>query len=200
MIDARCFAFAVLLPLATGCATAAAAPTKLSSASIDSALTHEKATAALAGIPETGSDCRVIALTAAPIGLQHLQDPNLQQTVGHARMATYGGTSSANGRVFEGTVLATIVGKQPSGELLTYHHIVFPEGTLRTHDDPVTITPTADKCIVNAEAKVNFQDGTGELAGLSGKGAAKATLNFCGGVGHAVVYGRLCKAPPGVSK
>jgi hypothetical protein len=192
MIGLRSLSLLVFAPLAAACATATAAPT-LTAASIDPALTRDKAAAALASTPESGKDCRLIAITAAPIAVQHLDSPNLQQTLGHTRLAQFS-NASAGERVFEGTTLATIIGKQPTGEMIGNHHVLFAEGGLRTRNDIITVTPTKDKCIVTAKAKVNFYDGTGEFAGYSGAGVADATLNFCGAAGHAVVYGKICKA------
>jgi hypothetical protein len=181
----------ILLTIA-GCADAtnvgAVDPT---SATIDPALSRDKTTAALSGIPESGDECRMIAVVGAPIAVSELHDPNLQQTVSRADVASYGTT---NDPIRKGVVLATVVGKQPTGELLGNHNIVFAEGGgLRTLNDVISITPTADKCIVNANVTMNFHDGSGAFDGYSGTGTAKATLNFCGGVGHAEIYGRVCR-------
>lgn len=162
------------------------------SPSKDPALSRAKAGAALAGIASTGKECRDLALSGDPVAITHIGNADLQQTVAHAQLTLFGKTAQGD-RSFDGTVLATIVGKDPSGDLRGNHHIVTREGTLRTERDVISLTPTKDKCIVNAKAKVYYKDGTGEFAGYSGSGTAEGTLNFCGAPGHAVVYGRLCK-------
>src|SRR5437868_6777128 len=76
----RLAAFAYLPVVLVACGgTAAAPPSQTTSASVDTALSQEKAAAALAGIAESGADCRVIALVAQPIAAPHLEDPNIQQ-------------------------------------------------------------------------------------------------------------------------
>ena len=173
-----------LLPAIAACSTAAATPTKA-----DPALSHAKATAALAGIKDTGKDCQDLALVGDPVAVSHIDNPSLQQTLAHVQFTLFAGATDHS---YDGTVLATIVGKEPSGELRGNHHIVSREGTIRTERDLISLTPTKDKCIVNAKAKIFYKDGTGAFEGYSGAGVAEATLNFCGGAGHAVVYGRLC--------
>jgi hypothetical protein len=184
--------FGALLPLVAACSNAAAAPS-VTAASFDAALSREKATAAVASIPENGADCRLIALVGNPIAAPHIDNDALQQTVARTRLVSFA-SGSQPGTAVEGTVLATVVGKKATGELLADHNMAFPEGSLRTHNDVIPLQPTADKCVFTSKVTVNFHDGTGQFAGLSGTGTGDATLNFCGGVGHAVVYGRLCKA------
>ncbi len=183
--------FGALLPLVAACSNAVAAPS-VTAASIDPALTRDKATAALAAIPESGTDCRVIAVVGEPIAADHIDNPSLQQTTGRARAVAFASGNHPE-RALEGVALATVVGKKPSGELLADHHLLFAEGSLRTHNDIVPLKPTADKCVFTSKVTVNFHDGSGEFAGYSGTGTADATLNFCGGVGRAVIYGRVCK-------
>jgi hypothetical protein len=182
--------FCGLLPAFAACTVASASSPKSSS---DPAVTRAKATAALTGITANGKDCRDLALAGDPVAVVHIGNPDLQQTVAHVQFTLFGSAQDAD-KSFDGTVLATIVGKDPSGDLRGNHHIVAHEGTLRTERDVISLTPTKDKCIVNAKAKIFYKDGTGAFAGYSGTGLAEATLNFCGGAGHAVVYGRLCKA------
>ncbi len=177
-----------LVPAIAACTAAQATPSKAG----DPALTRAKATAALGKITATGSDCRYLALSGDPIAVTHLSNPDLQQTVARVELSLFGDKTTE--RTYDATVLATIVGKDPSGDLRGNHHIVAREGTLRTERDVISLTPTKDKCILNAKAKIFYKDGTGEFAGFSGTGVAEATLNFCGGAGHAVVYGLLCKA------
>jgi hypothetical protein len=181
-----------LVPAFAACSNATAAPS-VTAASIDQALTREKATAALAAIPENGTDCRMIAVVGEPIAAQHLDNPSLQQTLGRAHLVAFANGASPE-RTLEGSALATVVGKKPSGELLANHHLLFAAGSLRTQNDVVPLQPTADKCVFTSKVTVNIHDGTGEFAGMSGTGTADATLNFCGGVGRAVIYGRVCKA------
>ncbi len=182
--------FCGLLPALAACTAASATPSK---SAPDPALTRAKATAALTGITAGGKSCRDLALVGDPVAVSHLGNPDLQQTLGHVQFTLFGAAPDGD-RTFDGTVLATIVGKEPSGDLRGNHHIVAREGTIRTERDIISLTPTADKCIVNAKAKIFYKDGTGEFTGYSGTGVAEATLNFCGAAGHAVVYGRLCKA------
>lgn len=151
----------------------------------------EKANAALKSVPERGQACRVIAVEAGPVAVSHAQDPNLQQTVGRARLSVF--QKGQRPQQSEGVVLATIVGKQPTGELLGNHHLVFPNGTLRTVNDVIFMTPTSDQCVMNARVQINVQDGTGDFAGYSGSGTAEAQLNFCGSAGRAVIYARICR-------
>jgi hypothetical protein len=179
-----------LLPAITACTVASATPSKTSG---DPVLTRAKATAALVGTAATGKDCRDLALVGDPIGVAHISNPDLQQTLARVQLTLFGQAPSVE-QSYDGIVLATIVGKDPTGELRGNHHIVTHDGTLRTERDVIAITPTKDKCIVNAKAKIFYKDGTGVFAGYSGTGLAEATLNFCGAPGHAVVYGRLCKA------
>lgn len=182
---------AVLLPLAAAaCQTANAAPTQPTSASIDPALTHEKVSAALSGVPQNGADCRDFGVLATPIAAPHLEDAKIRQTVGRATLVSWG---AAGERTYDGVGLATVVGKQPTGELLGNHHLLFAQGGIRSQNDVIALTPTNDKCIFNAKVKMIYHDGTGEFAGYSGAGSADATLNFCGGVGRAAIYGRICK-------
>ncbi|HEY8078323.1 MAG TPA: hypothetical protein VIF62_29545 [Labilithrix sp.] len=182
---------AVLLPLgAVHCQTANAAPTQPTAATLDTALSRDKTTAALSGVPSSGADCRDFALVAGPIAAPHLEDPKIQQTVGRATIVSWGPSGE---RSHEGVALATVVGKLPSGELLGNHHMLFAEGGIRSQNDVVTLTPTADKCVFDGKVKMIYHDGTGEYAGYSGAGVAEAKLNFCGGVGRAVIYGRICK-------
>jgi hypothetical protein len=177
-----------LLPAVTACSLASASSSKAA----DPALSRTKAAAALSGTPSNGKDCRDLALAGDPVAVSHIGNPDLQQTLAHVQFALYGAQKGAD-RSYDGTVLATIVGKEPTGELRGNHHIVSSAGTIRTERDIIALSPTADKCIMNAKAKIFYKDGTGEFAGYSGVGVAEATLNFCGGAGHAVVYGRLCK-------
>lgn len=175
-----------LVPAAlAACSSASASPSK------DAALTRAKATTALAGIKATGKDCRDLALAGDPIAVAHIDNPNLQQTLAHVQFTLFAPSVDQS---YDGSVLATIVGKEPSGELRGNHHIAAKEGTIRTERDVISLTPTSDKCVVTAKAKIFYKDGTGAFEGYSGTGVAEATLNFCGGAGHAVVYGRLCKA------
>ncbi len=189
-----CFAAGVA-SLGAACAPAAtgqAGQTSLTCSSEDVALSREKADVALAAIPAAGGDCRVVAIEGAPFAVTHLQDANLQQTIGRGRLVAFADGDHPE-KEYEGTVLATLVGKQPTGETLGNHHMMFPEGALRTQNDVISMSPTADKCVFNAKAKVYFHDGAGEFAGYSGQGVAEAQLNFCGAEGNAIVYGRLCK-------
>jgi hypothetical protein len=188
----RIFLLASLVSGAAACSHAMAAPARTTSSMLDVALTRDSATAALASVPESGPDCRMVAIVASPIAAAHLEDPKIQQTAGKAQLVSYG--SDGSERVLDGTGMATVVGKQPTGELLGNHHILFAEGSLRTQNDVIALTPTDDKCVFDAKVKMIFHDGSGEFAGLSGTGNAEAKLNFCGGVGRAVIYGRLCKA------
>lgn len=174
------------VPALFACTAASASPGR------DPALTRAKAAAALSGITSTGSDCRDLALAGDPVAVTHLDTPNLEQTVAHVQFTLFG-SGRASEASYDGTVLATIVGKDPSGALRGNHHIVAREGTIRTQRDIITLTPTKDKCTFNAKAKIFFKDGTGAFAGYSGTGIAEAVLDMCGGPGHAVVYGRLCK-------
>lgn len=174
------------VPALFACTAASASPAK------DPALTRAKAAAALTGIAGNGNDCRDLALAGDPVAVTHLDTPNLQQTVAHVEFTLFG-SGRARDASYDGTVLATIVGKDPSGALLGNHHIVAREGTIRTQRDLITLTPTNDKCTFNVTAKIFFKDGTGAFAGYSGSGVAEAKLDMCGGPGHAVVYGRLCK-------
>jgi hypothetical protein len=183
--------FGALLPLVAACSNAAAAPS-VTAASIDPALSREKATAALAAIPENGADCKLIAVVGEPIAAPHVENDALQQTIGRAHLVVFASGSQPD-RTLEGTALATVVGKKPTGELLTDHNMAFAEGSLRTHNDVVPVQPSADKCIITSHVTVNFKDGTGAFAGLSGTGVGDASLDFCGGVGRAVVYARVCK-------
>jgi hypothetical protein len=172
------------------CALIAAGSVASANSPKDTALTRAKTSAALAGIAATGKDCRDLALVGDPQEVKHLDNPSLQQTLAHVQFTLFAASADKS---YDGTVLATIVGKDPNGDLRGNHHIVAREGTIRTERDVISITPTADKCIVNAKAKIFYKDGTGAFEGYSGTGVAEATLNFCGGAGHAVVYGRLCK-------
>ena len=185
--------FGALLPLVAACSNAAAAAPSVTAASVDPALSREKANAAVASIPENGADCKVIGLVGEPIAAPHVDNDALQQTIGLTHLVVFAKGEQPERRL-EGTTLATVVGKKPTGELLTDHNMAFSEGSLRTHNDVVPVQPTADKCIITSHVTVNFKDGTGAFAGLSGTGVGDATLNFCGGVGRAVVYARLCKA------
>lgn len=151
----------------------------------------ESARAALAAVPEHGQACQIIAITGAPLAVAHLHDPALQQTAGNATVSIFVKGAVTTRRT--GTVVATVVGKQPTGELLTNHHLLLADGTLRTQNDVVSLAPTSDPCVFAATVQVNFHDGTGRFAGLSGTGVSTASLNFCGAPGHAVIYGRLCK-------
>jgi hypothetical protein len=144
----------------------------------------------LSGIPESGASCRDFALVAAPIAVMHLEDPKIQQTAGRATFASWG---PGGDRMLDGAATATVVGKQPSGELLGNHHLLFAEGTIRSQNDVITLTPTNDKCVFNAKVKMIYHDGSGEFAGYAGTGVAEAKLNFCGAAGRAEIYGRLCK-------
>lgn len=173
-------------PVATGV-------TDPSSATLDPSLSRERTTKALEGVASSGTDCRDLAILGAPIAVTHLQSADLTQTVGQAQLVSFGPTSTDPAK--RGVVLATVVGKQPTGELLGNHHIVLSDGTLRTQNDVIAMTPTADKCIVNAKVKMNFHDGAGAYAGYSGTGTAEATIDFCGAPGRATIYGRVCKAP-----
>jgi hypothetical protein len=175
-----------LVPAIAACTAASAAPNK---GSADPVLSRAKATAALASIKGSGKDCHDLALVGDPVGVAHIGNADLTQTVAQVQLNWLGQAEQA----YDGTVLATIVGKEPTGELRGNHHIVTRAGTLRTERDVISLTPTKDKCIVNAKAKIFYKDGTGIFAGYSGTGLAEATLNFCGEPGHAVVYGRLCK-------
>ena len=187
MISLQRALFCGLVPMIAACSTADADSMK---ASTDPALSRAKTTAALSGIATTGNDCHDLALSGDPVAVQHIGKADLQQTVARVELEWFGSTDKA----LDGTVLATIVGKDPTGDLRGNHHIVTREGTLRTERDVIALTPTKDKCIVNAKAKIFYKDGTGVFAGYSGSGSAEATLDFCGNPGHAVVYGRLCKA------
>jgi hypothetical protein len=190
MTNARNVVLFAMSSLAVACAQTAPVPTQPTSASMDTALSKEKTNAALASTPESGTDCRTFAVVAAPIAAKHLEDPNIQQTVGRTQLVSYGKTGE---KVLEGATVATVVGKQPSGELLGNHILAFPEGTIRSQNDVISLAPTADKCVFNAKVKMIYADGSGEFAGLSGSGNAEAMLNFCGGVGRGTIYGRLCK-------
>lgn len=179
-------ALASLATVLVTTALAAAGPAKTSA---KTALTRAKARTALAGVETKGDDCHDLALVGDPIAVSHIQDDKLQQTLASVQISWYG-TST---KKLDGTVLATIVDKDASGALRGNHHIVTREGTLRTERDVITLTPTEDKCIFNAKATIYYKDGTGVFAGFAGNGVAEATLDMCGGPGHAVVYGRLCK-------
>jgi hypothetical protein len=182
---ARTALYGLVTLLATG-TLAAAGPARTSA---KTALSRAKARAALADVEAKGSDCYDLALVGDPIPVTHLQDAKLQQTIAGVQIAWYGSST----KKLAGTVLATIVDKDANGALRGNHHIVTHDGTLRTERDVITLTPTDDKCIFNAKATIFYKDGTGVFAGYSGTGSAEATLDFCGGPGHAVVYGRLCK-------
>jgi hypothetical protein len=182
---ARTALYSLVTVLATT-ALAAAGPAKTSA---KTALTRAKARAALADVEAKGTDCHDLALVGDPIPVTHLQDDKLQQTVASVQIAWFGTAT----KKLDGTVLATIVDKDANGALRGNHHIVTHDGTLRTERDVINLTPTDDKCIFNAKATIYYKDGTGVFAGYSGTGNAEATLDFCGGPGHAVVYGRLCK-------
>jgi hypothetical protein len=182
----------VALPLAlAACNTASASTATTPTTSADVALTRERTAAALAQVPESGAECRMIAVVGAPIAAPHLENPEIQQTAGRATLASFAGGEA---RQLEGTVLGTVVGKRPSGEMLGNHHLLFAEGSIRTENDVITLKPTADKCVMNASVVMNFKDGTGAFAGLSGTGTAESALNFCGAPGRATIYGRVCKA------
>jgi hypothetical protein len=182
--------FCSLLPAALACSPASASPSK---AGADLALSRARTTAALSGVSASGKDCRDLALIGDPVAVSHIDNPSLQQTLAPVQFTLFGAGHDAD-RSFAGTVLATIVGKDPSGDLRGNHHIVAREGTIRTERDVISLAPTNDKCIFNVKAKIFYKDGTGAFEGYSGTGLAEATLNSCGGAGHAVVYGRLCKS------
>jgi hypothetical protein len=156
------------------------------------ALDRAKAGSAVIGIVDSGSDCRVVAVVGEPIAFKHLEDPKAQQTAAYSRLAFYGGTDNP---VRHGTVVATIVGMKPTGQLLGNHTMAFTDGILRTKNDVIALTPTSDQCVFRANVEMNFYDGTGAFAGYSGSGTATADLNFCGAPGRAVIYGKVCKAP-----
>jgi hypothetical protein len=145
----------------------------------------------VAGLRVEGTNCREIGVENAPIAAAHLDDPMRQQTAGESELAAYFPDGSSKPSL--GTALATIVGKQSTGELLGNHHFLYGDGTLRTKNDVITITPTDDKCVVDAKVKLFFVDGTGAFAGLSGEGVAEGRLDFCGAVGRVKIYARLCE-------
>jgi hypothetical protein len=192
--------FLLAAPLAlVACASSNSSPNEAAPQDSDSAATQgdtqalDRATAesAVAGVADSGSDCRVVALVGEPIAFKHLEDPNIQQTAAYSRLAFYGGTDDP---VRHGTVVATIVGKEPTGQLLGNHAMTFTDGILRTKNDVIALTPTSDSCVFHANVQMNFFDGTGAFAGYSGSGTATADLNFCGAPGRAVIYGKVCKA------
>jgi hypothetical protein len=181
-------------PETTG-ATAVASP--LSSAPVEPALTREATEKALAGIAPNGTDCLDMALSEAPIRVAHLdvngnEEPNIQETGSQAKVVFYGAT--ADDRVTEATVVATVVGQTPTGGLYGNHNALFLDGTIRSLRDVVSLSPTSDPCVFDANVQMNFYDGSREYAGRSGAGVATGQLNFCGAPGHITIYGRLCKA------
>ena len=149
---------------------------QLAAADDGNALSLETARAKLAAVPDPGN-CAIVAFTGTPFAIQHLHDKNLTQTAAPVRFALY---ASAGVTRSDGTVVATIVGQLPTGEVLGNHHLVSDKGGFRTLNDVIAMTPTADKCVMKATAKLNFHDGTGVFAGLRGAGVAEATLNLCG--------------------
>ena len=181
---------ALVAVFAAACQSTAAPPTQPSTMSGDTALTRQRATAALVGIAEGGAGCRDFALVSSPIAVMHLEDPKAQQTAGRATFASWDAGGERN---LEGAAVATIVGMQPSGELLGNHHLLFAEGTLRSQNDVIALAPTTDPCVFNAKVKMIYRDGSGEFAGYSGAGVAEAKLNFCGAPGRAEIYGRICR-------
>lgn len=173
-------------------ATPAAAADGEPVASREADLSADRAAEALRSLPERGRGCELVAIVANPVLAPHHHDPNLQQTVGAARFAQFSGRGT---QLDDGVALATITGKTSTGLTLANHHFVTPRGVLRTLNDEVALTPTADPCKFDATVKVNFVDGTRAYEGLSGTGVARASLDFCGAPGRAVVYGRLCATP-----
>jgi hypothetical protein len=159
-------------------------------------LTRDATTQALAGIPYGGTDCMDMALSETPIRVAHLDvngnPESIQETGSQAKVVLYGATGQD--RVTEAVVVATVVGQAPSGQLYGNHNALFLDGTLRSLRDLVSLSPTSDPCVFDADVKMNFYDGTTRFAGYSGAGTAKGQLNFCGAPGHIYIYGRLCKA------
>jgi hypothetical protein len=188
-----------VLPLVAACADSeeAQAPqspkaTTATGSTPSGAPTREVTAERVAGLPAAGMNCQEMGIQNAPIAAAHLDDPMRQQTAGGSALEAY--LPDGSSRPSFGTALATIVGQQPSGELLGNHHFLYGDGNLRTQNDVISITPTDDKCIVDAKVKLFFVDGTGKFAGLSGEGVAEGRLDFCGGIGRVNIYARLCQA------
>ncbi len=114
---------------------------------------------------------------AHPNSITHIHDATLQQFVGRTRM-TRGGWRLGLGKR-RGAFLGTVVGQNPDGSLLANHHISFDGGVVRTENDNVVLTPTADACVLDLSADLFFVDGTGAFEGRSGTGRAYGTFDVC---------------------
>ena len=136
---------------------------------------------------DAGAGCTWVSAVARPIGVAHFQDPTLQQTAG--TLALRRGRDA----VRAGTVVATIVGQAADGSLRGNHHFLFADGIFRTKDDRVTLTPTANACVLEAATTIAVVEGTGAFAGLAGTLAGAGTIDVCGAPGWIAISGRLCK-------
>jgi hypothetical protein len=184
-------ALALVTGALSGCADAAASPAPPAANEATAAATADAldTPSAKAFDAKANAGCRWVEAVARPIGVSHFQDPKLQQTAGQL-FARF----SSRDEVEAGTILATVLGPDAGGTLRGNHHLLFRDGVLRTKNDPITVTPSADACKLDVRSELMVVDGTGALKGLTGTLTAQGTLDVCGAPGRIRIAGKLCAA------
>ena len=115
------------------------------------------------------------------------------------------GTILVKGRKLDGYRVASlrglITGGAPGGGFLLNHSIVFthprrPASRLYTEGDVVTLTPTADPCVVDVLEEVHLAGGDGTFADVdvvASSGRAEGTINVCTLQNRFELRMRLCR-------
>ncbi|MCH9687367.1 MAG: hypothetical protein K0V04_38390 [Deltaproteobacteria bacterium] len=131
----------------------------------------------------------LVATTVAP----HLHDPALLQQVGPMILVSLDPYHPFPGVWFsKGSILATITALNELGEASVNHHFALSRGTIRTQDDDIALTPTADPCVFDLDGVLNVVDGTESFAGVTGTGVAQGTSDVCTGRGQIAWQAELC--------
>ncbi len=131
----------------------------------------------------------LVATTVAP----HLHDPTLVQQVGPMILVSLDPYNPFPGVWFsKGSILATITALSEFGEATVNHHFALSRGTIRTLDDDIALTPTADPCVFDLDGVLNVVDGTESFAGVTGSGVAQGISNVCTGRGQIAWQAELC--------